>query len=181
MEYDCLLGSSAFKKDLQKAEEEGYWCLGNDFRRNEAQNLVLLEKIVRGKFEEIVYLLGACIFYHKDFLKKAMEEDFFERFLFYTNDFKRGFFPFYTAWDLTEHALPTIVSYFGGKIKQLASYNQANNMWVGNFRRYPIRYRPEIEYNPDLFLQASILHPLKKISSPVRIYHREKRNNCARA
>ena len=177
IEYDCIVGSSFFKKELQQAEKAGEWCVGTDFRRNQTVDLRLLEKIVGGSFKEIVYLLGACIFYHRDFMKIALEKELFQRFLFYTNPFQKGFFPFYDAWDLTEHALPTIVKHFGGGIKQLSAYNQKLGMWSGNYRKYPIRFRPEIEYNPELFLQASILHPSKNIDDPVRVYHRDKRNH----
>ena len=175
IEYDCLVGSSNFKKDLIEAEQQGYWCAGNDYRQKQTVNLSILEKIVQGKFEEIVYLLGACIFYHKDFIKLALEKELFQRFLFYTNPFQRGFFPFYDAWDMTEHALPTMVKHFGGKIKQFASYNQNTGMWGGNYRKFPIRFRPEIEYNPDLFLQGAIIHPIKTFADPIRSFHRAKR------
>ncbi len=180
MEYDCLVGSSAFKKDLEQAEKEGVWLLGNDLRRHQelekGVNLSLLEKVVGGKFNEIIYFLGACLFYHKDFMLKALEEEFFQRFLYYTNDFRRDFFPMYTAWDVTEHALPTVVQHYGGKVKQFAVYNKNIGAWSGNYRKYPIRFRPEIEYNPDLFLQGSIIHPCKDFNSPVRKYHRAKRS-----
>jgi hypothetical protein len=178
IEYDCLVGSSLFKKDLEEAEKNGVWCVGNDYRDKQTVDLSLLERIVQGKFEEVVYLLGACIFYHKDFMKVALEKEFFQRFLFYTNNFQKGFFPFYDAWDLTEHAMPTIVKHFGGKIKQLATYNQMTGMWAGNYRRYPIRFRPELTYEEQHFLQASIMHPVKTLDHPIRKYHRAKRSNA---
>ncbi len=176
IEYDCLVGSPLFKKDLEEAEKDGVWCLGSDYRDKQTVDLSLLEKIVQGKFEEVVYLLGACIFYHKNFIKVALEKEFFQRFLFYTNPFQKGFFPLYDAWDLTEHALPTIVNHFGGKIRQFSSYNQNTGMWAGNFRKYPIRFRPELTYEEQHFLQASIMHPLKSVDHPIRKYHRAKRN-----
>jgi len=176
MEYDCLVGSSLFKKDLEAAAKEGIWCVGNVYRGGQTVDLRLLEKIVGGKFEEAVYLLGACVFYHKDFIKLLLEKEFLQRFLFYTNPFQRGFFPYYDAWDLTEHALPTIVRHFGGKVKQFATYNQMTGVWGGNYRRYPIRLRPELTYEEQHFLQASIMHPLKTADHPIRKYHRAKRN-----
>jgi hypothetical protein len=161
IEYDCLVGSPNFKKDLIEAANEGIWCFGNDYQ---------------GKFEEVVYLLGACIFYHKDFMKVMLEKEMFQRFLFYTNSFQRGFFPLYDAWDLTEHALPTMVKHFGGKIKQFAAYNQHTGVWAGNYRKYPVRFRPELTYEEQYFLQASIMHPIKNVDDPIRKYHRAKRN-----
>jgi hypothetical protein len=180
MEYDCLVGSSIFKKDLEEAEKEGIWLLGNDLRFNQEKekgvDLRMLEKIVGGQVEEIIYFLGACLFYHKDFIKVALEKEFFQRFLYYTNDFRKDFFPFYTAWDLTEHALPTVVKHFGGKVKQLACYNKNVGKWTGNYRRYPIRFRPELPYEEEYFLQSSIMHPIKELDHPIRKYHRAKRS-----
>lgn len=176
LEYDCLLGSSGFKKDLIQAEKEGVACLGNDLRINEDVDLSLVETILRTKIEEKVYLLGACIFYHSSFIKKALEEEAFQRFLFYTNHFSKGVFPLFEAWDLTEHLLPSMVKCFGGKVKQLAVYNQKLDTWAGNYRKYPIRFRPELTYELEHFLQASIMHPLKTYDHPIRHYHRTKRN-----
>ena len=177
LEHDCLITSSKFKKDLIEAEKNNIWCLGADFRRNQELkiNLSYLERIIKDKFKECTYLLGACVFYHRNFIKLAVENEFFEKFLFYTNEFKGGFFPFYTAWDLTEHVLPTMVMYYGGEISQLAVYNEDFKKWTGNYRRYPIRYRPAIEYEPELFLQASIIHPSKLYTDPIRDFNRAKR------
>jgi hypothetical protein len=177
LEHDCLISSSNFKKDLIEAEKNNVWCLGSDFRRNQEEkvNLSYLEKIIKDKLKENTYLLGACIFYHRNFIKLAVETEFFDKFLFYTNEFKNGFFPFYSAWDLTEHVLPTMVVYYGGEISQLSVYNEAAHLWAGNYRRYPIRYRPDIEYDTELFLQASIIHPLKTLNHPIRDFYRSKR------
>ena len=175
LEHDCLITSSKFKKDLIEAEKHNIWCLGADFRRNQEVNLSYLEKIIKEELREQVYLLGVCVFYHKSFIKLAVENEFFEKFLFYTNEFKNGFFPFYTAWDLTEHVLPSMVVHYGGAISQLAAFNEECKKWTGNYRRYPIRYRPDIEYDTELFLQASIVHPLKKYADPIRDFHRAKR------
>jgi hypothetical protein len=177
LEHDCLITSSNFKKDLIEAERDNIWCLGSDFRRNQELKVDLsyLEKIIKDKLEEYVYLLGSCIFYHRNFIKLAVENEFFDKFLFYTNEFKNGFFPFYTAWDLTEHVLPSIVKYYGGEILQLSVYNEDFKKWAGNYRRYPIRYRPDIEYEPELFLQASIIHPIKRYTDPIRDFYRARR------
>ena len=180
IEYDCLVGSSAFRKDLLQAEKEGVFCLGNDLRINEDVDLSLVETMIKTKFEERAYLLGACIFYHSSFIKTLLEQEFFQRFLFYTNHFSKGFFPFFKAWDLTEHLLPSIAKCFGGGVKQLAAYNYKMNKWSGNYRRYPIRFRPELTYELDHFLQASIMHPLKTYDHPIRKYHRTKRCQLAK-
>jgi hypothetical protein len=176
IEYDCLIGSAGFKKEL--IETDGIWCLGSSFRKNQTMNLSFVEKMINGKFEEIVYLVSACMFYHKSFLQKMLESGFFDKFLFYTNEFKKGYLPFYDGFDLTGHLLPTMVKYFGGGIKELSFYSEEMNVWGGNYRRYPIRYRPEIN-NIEPFLNSSIIHPIKEINHPLRIYYREKREKYA--
>lgn len=173
LEHDCLISSSNFKKDLAEAGKNNVWCLGSDLRRNEAVDLSYLETILNDKLEEVVYLFGGCVFYSGGFIRAAVE--FFEKFLFYTNDFKRGFFPLYSGLNLTEHLLPTIIQYYGGNFSQLSVWHEGTQRWAGNYRRYPIRYRPEIEYDPELFLQASIIHPVKTLNHPIRDFYRSKR------
>lgn len=179
IEYDCLVGSSVFKQDLAWAEKEGVWLIGNDYRDKQAVKFPLVENIIGEKFDEVVYLLGACLFYHKDFIRKALQENFFERFLYYTNDFRDGFFPGYVgpaAWDLTEHLMPTLAKHWGGKVIQFAKWSAGANMWTaGNYRRYPIRWQPDLEFVEHEYLQASIMHPLKTYNHPIREFYRGKR------
>jgi hypothetical protein len=179
LEYDCLIGSSSFKKDLQILDVNNVWCVGNDYRDKQTVEFPLIELMLNTKFKEIVYLLGACIFYHKNFIKKAMQENFFERFLYYTNDFKNGFFPNYegkAAWDLTEHMMPTLAKHWGGDVRQFAKWSQNSGVWVqGNYRKYPIRWQPQLRFVEEEYLQASIMHPIKDFANPIREFHRKKR------
>jgi hypothetical protein len=175
MEYDGLVASPAFKTDLAELEKQGVWLAGNDYRTQRKVNLRFLETIVQEKFGEIVYMLGACLFYHRDFVRLLLEKEILERLLYYTNDFPPAFFPYFSEWDLTEHAMPTMVKHFGGKIHQFAVYNKDLKLWAGDHRKYPIRFRPELNLEEDYFLQASILHPLKDFNNPIRVFHREKR------
>lgn len=198
LEFDSLIGSSAFKTDLELATKQNVWLIGNDYRDKQTVRFPLVEMMLKTKFEEIVYLLGAVLFYHKNFIKKCMEENFFEKFLYYTNDFKNGFFPGYeqaiispsvqngyvhrsmsrrepSAWDLIEHMMPTLAKHWGGEVQQFAKWNQSG-VWAGNYRRYPIRWQPELFLVDHEYLQASIMHPLKSFSHPIREFHRNKRN-----
>ncbi len=175
LEYDVLVTSSAYKSDLKELEKNGVWLAGNDYRTNQNVNLRYLETIAKEKFGEKVYMLGACLFYHRDFIKVLLENEILERFLYYTNGFQQGFFPYFEAWDLTEHALPTMVKHFGGGIHQFAVYNKELCIWAGNHTRYPIRFRPELTLSEDYFLHASIMHPIKSFDNPLRLFHRSKR------
>ena len=178
VEFDALIGSSAFKNDLVLAEKQNVWVIGNDYRDKQTVQFPLVELMLKTKFKEIVYLLGSVLFYHKNFIKKCMEENFFERFLHYTNDFKNGFFPDYTgkaAWDLIEHLMPTLAKHWGGEVQQFAKWSSKLGWISGNYRRYPIRWQPDLFFVEEEYLQASIMHPLKDIDHPVRKFHRDKR------
>lgn len=181
IEYDALVGSSSFKKDLELAAKSGVWLLGNDYREKQTVKFPLIELMLKTKFEEVVYLLGAVLFYHKNFIKKLMADNFLDRFLFYTNEFKNGFFPGYVgpaAYDLIEHLMPTLAKHWGGKVCQLAKWSQKFGTWVGgNYRRYPIRWQPDLFFVEHEYLQSAIMHPLKTFDHPVREFHRTKREN----
>ncbi len=181
LEYDCLVGSSVFKKDLDIAEKQNVWLAGNDYRTEEENkvSLIFVEKMFNMKFSQIDYLLGACLFYHADFIKKCLEEDFFEKLLSYTNDFKDGFVPGYegpAAWDFVEHLMPTLATHWGGKVKQFAKWDQKARHWKGNFQRYPMRWQPDLFDVEHEYLNAAMMHPVKKYDHPIREFHRDKRN-----
>lgn len=182
LEYDALVGSSAFKCDLEDAGSKNIWLVGNDYREREERKVQfpLIEVMLGEKFQEIVYLLGAVLFLNKSFAMKLIESKFLERFLYYTNDFREGYFPGYhgpAAWDITEHLLPTLAKHWGGNVTQFAKWRAESNMWVaGNYRRYPIRWRPDLRMIPEEYLQASIMHPLKSYDHPIREFCRQKRS-----
>jgi len=175
-EYDTLFVSDAFKEDLEKAEADGVWCMGNDCRTGYFE-LPFLEYIVGGKISVTKYMLGCCIFYHRDFLHKLKNIDLFNRLLYLTNDFSRGYFPDYDeqgGWELAEHLYPTLANLFGGRVRGQAYYSTEG--WHGNYERYALRWQPELTMD-DVFPGASILHPVKVYDCPIRAHFREKRND----
>jgi hypothetical protein len=179
LEYDCLVGSNQFEKDLAIAESMGVWCLGNDHRVGNYK-FPLLEAMLKTQFKESHYLLGCCVFYKQEFIKKLKEINFFERFLYLTNDFSQGYFPGYEeqgGYDLTEHLYPTLASHFGGKVAQFAAWSRKEGKWAGgNFGKYPFRFQPEL-HPEEHYPEAVIMHPLKGYDHPVREFHRKKRND----
>lgn len=181
IEYDCLFGSSEFKNYLKVADEKGIWCLGNDYRMGKF-NFPLIEQMLRCKLGVSSYLLGCCVFYKNVFVEKLVESNFFEKFLYMTNEFSGGFFPHYEqqgGYDLSEHLYPTLAGKFGGKIGELACWDESSMSWRGEFKKFPLRYRPDLcqinGENIDLFKEASICHPVKDFSNPIREYYRKKR------
>jgi len=174
-EYDTLFCSSNFKEDLRKAEVEKVWCMGNDCRSGELE-MPLIESMLKTEIPVTKYLLGCCIFYYRDFLLKLKHIDFFDKFLFLTNDFANGFFPGYLeqgGCDFAEHLYPTLAYQLGGKVRGQAFYDEEG--WHGNYERYPIRWIPELDPETEIFPDAYIIHPLKTYDNPIRAYHREKR------
>lgn len=168
-EGDVLFGSDCFKQDLQDA-----WVIGNDLRDG-SRKFEFVEKLIGKNIERSKYLLGCCVFYHRNFLAHLTELDFFDKFLTLTNDFQEGFFPNYHGYDLAEHLYPTIAVACGGKAKRFAYWNDITNSWHGNFKKYPMRWQPQLEPDLGLFSAASILHPLKDYNHPLRAFYREKR------
>jgi len=168
MEPDVLVASDAFKRDLKAAEYYNYWCVGNDARQ-QTFKLPFLEKIIKDKLADFNYLLGCCVFHKNDFIKKLHEENFFERFLMYTNEFTKGYFPDYEeqgGYDLAEHLFPTLATYYGGKVGGFATWDRHSFKWTkGQSKKYPMRWQPELEFE-DSFKEASILHPVKEYDNP---------------
>lgn len=182
-EYDSLFTSNEILNDLKKAKEKNIWMVGCDYRRKQnyagkrTVKLEYVEKIIKEEFDEIHYLLGSVLFYSGEFLKKLIESEFLEKFLFFTNSFVEDFFPGYihtskAAWDVIEHLMPTLCRHWGGEILELSKWNDKSFEWSGNYKTYPIRWQPEIDRDYEF---ASIIHPVKDYNSVARKYFREKR------
>jgi hypothetical protein len=171
-EYDVLFASSRFRANLEMAEEKKVWMLGNGGRVDEV-SLPLVEAMLGEKFRSVYYLLGCCQFFHKDFIAKLVEIDFFDRFLFLTNEFPDGFFPAYTGYDISEHLYPTLCRHFGGNVGVFATWDDQEK-WHGSYQYFPMRWKPELD---EIYEDASILHPVKEFSHPIRKRQRERREN----
>jgi hypothetical protein len=177
-EYDCLFASNKFKNTLKLAENMGIWCLGNDHVVGDFK-FPLLDLMLETKIEKSHYLLGCCVFHRGDFIRKLVEMDFFNRFLYLTNSFSQGFFPGYEeqgGYDIGEHLYPTLAAHYGGQVGHFARYSLATSQWYDNYKSYPLRWKPELDAETEHFPEAYILHPLKTYDHPIREYHRKKRN-----
>jgi hypothetical protein len=177
LEYDCLVASPNFVSDLEKATADGVWLLGTDLRRNQKERFPLVNDLLKAQLSDVSYLLGACLFYRGDFIRKGIELGFWEKSLYYTNDFCQGFFPGFEGYDLIEHMMPTLAEHWGGKLAQLSSWG--NGQWHGNFCKYPIRWQPELNAE-EVAVEASILHPLKSLDHPLRQTHKRRRQRAGK-
>jgi hypothetical protein len=167
VEYDTLFTSDRFRQNLELADKQNVWMLGND-GRFEHFTVPWLESLT-GKMQNGYYLLGCCQFFSKQFLQKLEETGFLEKFLHLSNGFSNHV-PGYSGYDISEYMYPTLARYWGGNVGVFASWD--GQKWHGAHGYFPMRWKPEIE---DDFPQASIIHPLKSYNHPIRVLHREKR------
>jgi len=172
-EYDVLFTSPRIVSQLMKASEMGVWMIGNDGHVDDKE-MPLIESLIGEKLTSHYYLLGCCQFFHRDFMRKLNEIDFFDRFLNMTNEFSEGYMPAYSGYDVSEHMYPSLCRQFGGNIGVLASYSFGE--WHGAYKHYPLRWRPELDPETEDFDEASVMHPLKDYDHPIRRKHREKRH-----
>lgn len=174
LEYDCLVTSERFKKNLKMAEERGIWMLGCDGHVDDVQ-MPYINSLIGEEFKSIYYLLGCCQFMHRNFINKLKSINFFDRFLTMTNQFSEGYMPGYNGYDISEHMYPTLARHFGGNIGVFATYDSINSKWHGSYEVFPMRWKPELDPLTENYPEASIMHPLKTFEHPIRTYHREKR------
>jgi hypothetical protein len=177
-EPDVLFASSRILKNLQMASERNIWMMGNDGHVDDIQ-MPLVESLIGSKFKSQYYLLGCCQFFHKNFLNKLDEINFFDRFLNLTNAFSAGYFPLYKGYDISEHMYPTLCRHFGGDVGVLAHYDEYG-VWHGAYEYFPMRWKPELDPEKEKFPEASILHPVKDVNNPIRLICKEKRQNDKR-
>jgi hypothetical protein len=172
-DYDVLFGSDRFKRNLELADRMGVWMLGNDGHIAE-EPLPLIASLVGEPLRGSYYLLGCLHFFHRAFMAKLKEINFFERFLSLTSGFDKGYFPFYGGYDLSEHLYPTLCRHFGGNVGVFASWDREGK-WHGAYHHFPLRWKPELDPDTENFPVASIMHPVKALDHPIRVHHREKR------
>ena len=170
-EYDTLFCTEDFKKDLLNLSED-VWLAGFNERRT-FMSLPYLEHIVGQKIYSQSYFIGCCMFFRREFLKKA--KDLFDRVLIYTNGFDCGFFPNYwnqEGYDFTECLAPTLVKVLGGKTFSFSKWSSKHKVWAGDYERYPIRWPEPMSLHESK--QASIVHPVKSYEDPIREYYRKR-------
>lgn len=174
-EYDCLFVSPAFKEDLQTTKA---WCLGMNYRTKEFKAHFLSE-ILGEKIKRQHYFLGACMFFHNDFIAELHKRNFFDGLLKATKDFKVGHFPDKNCWAFEEVLWPSVAVALKGKLKELAFYGGAiENGCKGKCKRYVVRYTPNISLG-EVTPLASIIHPLKRgLDHPIRQEFRNQRRNA---
>jgi hypothetical protein len=175
MDHDCLVGSAGVLDEFAVAEREGVWIFGNDHRKD-CGNIPFLDRFQRQKCE-LHYLIGCCMFLSKDFMSALHRDDFFERFLNYTNFFS-GEIPLERpggknemVYCLDEFLYPTLAVLHGGRVGELACWEGSG--WRGLGSKYPMRFRPDLDEGD--YEGACVMHPLKS-DGRVREFHRRARS-----
>jgi len=174
LEYDCLITSDRFKSNLQMADDRDVWMLGCDGHIDDKE-IPLLNAILHKPLKSSYYLLGACQFFNGRFMRALLEMDFFNKFLALTNSYSDGFMPGYTGYDVSEHLYPSLARQLGGNIGVFSSWEEEEQRWHGSHELFPIRFRPDLDPVTENFAHASIQHPLKSFSHPIRQHHRKMR------
>ena len=167
-EYDCLFTSDAFLNDLKNT---GITCYASDIR-SDKWCLPYFDKIMETKITDYKTMLGCCVFYSGEFIKKLYNMEMFDRILDMTESFSTGQFPDYPGYAFEESLYPTLVNHLGGTVSELGAWR--GSKWTN--KRYMMRFRPNIELN-ELSGEASIVHPLKNVTCPVRQHYKAIRND----
>ena len=174
-EYDCYFGNDTFKEDLEDADKRGVWMAGTDYRE-ENYDMSFLSQMLQTDIIGSKYLLGCCVFLNAKFVRKLAEINFFNTFLNWTNPFEQGFIPYFKGYSFVEHLFPTLADHYGGKVEGWAKWNSKLNCWEGNFKRYPMRFHPDLDSTADCFQEAAIMHPIKDLGHPFRSMYKRKSN-----
>ena len=178
LEQDCLITSNEFIKNLRHADYQDVWMLGSNGKQEKTKiKLPLIEAIIKEEISTCHKMLGSCMFFCKEFLERLDEINFFEKLINISATFTKGYFPQYTGYDLSEHLYPTLATHWGGDIGSFSSWDETKKEWSGNYRKFPIRWKPELNFEKENFKEISIAHPIKTIDSEIRKYHKIKRKN----
>lgn len=172
-DYDVVFLSSRITEQLKLAERMGVWLVATNGRYEQLE-IPFLKSFCGRSCQYSYYVLGCWFCMHRHFLEKLIRLDFFNKFLFLTSEFREGYFPNYDRHDISEHLYPTMCRLFGGNIGILSSYDEYGR-WHGNYRYYPVRWKPEMKYQ-DEFKEACVVHPVKDYHNRFRVISREKRS-----
>lgn len=191
-EPDCLFAENDILKDLEKRNS---WLVGNNLQKEKLSKnfednvFPFVEKIIKKQINDTYYLIGCCLFFKKDFIRKLIELDFFEKILIYTNAFNKGEYPKYKGHDISEHLFPTLAWYLGGGLGEFANSTNPERL-SGEYNKYKIRFGGSYTYHSttnslekcslgDLGIEdfesckkSYVMHPIKEYNNPIRKHHR---------
>ncbi len=154
IEWDTAVNNDQILKDLGGAEEIGAWTAGFDMREYDADWRVLSSKIKR-TVDKTRYYIGCCLFFHRDFIKICLEENFFVEILRAAKVYG-PYWPDYHEWSVDEAILPSIARSYGKPGFEFGSWKEDRNR-----DKYAVRFKPDWDALPDGWCAA---HPLKDMT-----------------
>jgi hypothetical protein len=160
-EFDNFIINENFKNDFQYINEN-YSLIANDFRQIYCEDN-LFESSLGIKFENFYCMLGCCYFIKKNFME-ILYREIFEKFLSFSSFMPQGFYPNFHQYDVTEVLLPTLCKYYNFDVFSYARFKEEDFSWQGMYKKYMMRFRPNIEFF-EVSKQASIIHPIKSENS----------------
>lgn len=169
IEQDVLFIGDQFKEDLKSFPSmSGFDMRPSDYSHKPATlNLDVLDEIVGERVENDIYLLGCTLFFHKRIIKKLIDEEILDKIIKVSDQWEAGFFPNFKSYAVEESLFSSLAEhYYPHTIKHLKP-----------FSRYACRWTPEIRQE-ELSAGTSIIHPLKNVKDPIRVYYRKFRNRA---
>lgn len=146
IEWDVQINNNDILKEI-----DDFWFAGFDIRKWK-QKWKILNKKIDINVEESVYSLGCFHIYNNDFIKILEQKNILNEILS-SGMFWKHEWADYKEYSADESILPSLCNAFGGKIKELGSWDKNINK-----EKYGVRYRPEWDSNEE---SLSVLHPLK--------------------
>lgn len=154
VESDTLFTGEQFKIDLAK---KNIWAAGFDV--HEMNNpWTLLSHRLGIDIARHRIMIGCCQFYHRDFMIKLEEIDFFNTLIKLSAPYKETF-PDYAHLAVEEGLLPSMCLHFGKTTLNLGCWDMEFNR-----KHYGIRFRPTWEMH-EMVNNFSIVHPIKELEA----------------
>lgn len=171
MEQDCLVISDLFQADLEKASS-GKWFAGTNYRPDR-MDIPFLDNLLQEHVRVDHYVLGCLMFFHRRYVRKLLELDLPNKFLRETEHLRSGEFPGFRGFSVDEQLFPSLSQHLKpGSVFPLSVEGRPNI-------HYMTRWQPELNIG-DIKPGASILHPVKRADSPIRLHYRKFRENVNR-
>jgi len=166
IEFDVLIISDTFKKDLENAKNHKWSAVGFNHAHHDNSNDHWLVKQILKRDVECHKLLGAVTCYSNHTVKSLYELKFYHNVLKLTSHLQGADMPNFTEYAVEEIIFPSAASVFG-PVKNFEGDKH-------DLVKYPVRFHTEIKPEECTSL-ASIIHPIKDPNNFVRQHYARQR------
>lgn len=157
-EFDVFFKNDNFKEDLERFRKEHNAGLVGFNLRIAPFDCPFINSLFKRKFDVGYYLIGCCMFFHKSYMNKLINVNFFERFLNYTAPFTSSYLPC-EEYDISEHLYPSLAASLN---EPVMSFENAESSVFGK-GKYFVRFKPEVTKEVVDDDKYSIIHPYKNV------------------